>query len=172
MTKNPVFIITGKQGEGKTTLLTKVVSLLKNNKIPMSGFVAKGYWKNNKRWTFDLIEVGTGKTIPLCYRNRKTGIGFVFNTAALRYGNSLLQPVASAKKTIYIIDEIGKMEIKEKIWYNALSNLLSAENSLLLITVREAFTDEIIKKFKLTDVHVYHTLTPPEIILNEIITAV
>ncbi len=169
MTNNPIFIISGKQGEGKTTCLMQVVELLKKQQVDLSGFVAKGYWKNGQRDAFDLTDLQSGKTIPLCTRNRNNTHGFIFRTDALHYGTHLLKPSHSKKNKLYVIDEVGKMELKEKVWFRALHHLVNKGNHPILLTVRDQLVEQVVNKFGLTHVKIFQLPVLPETIVKEIL---
>ncbi len=169
MTNNPIFIISGKQGEGKTTLLMQVTALLKKQQIALSGFAAKGYWKNGQRDAFDLTDLQSGKTIPLCTRNINNKHGFIFRMDALQYGSLLLKPSHSKNKILFVIDEVGKMELKGEVWFLALHDLLKKGNNPILITVRDQFVEQIVKKFGLTNSKIFQLPVLPKTVVKEIL---
>ncbi len=166
MTNTKVFIITGKQGEGKTSLLKQVIVLLTKHNISLSGFYAKGYWDNNKRAAFDLININTNKAFPLCRKKENSNYGYIFNNKTIETGYKILKPYVSTH--LYIIDEIGKYEIDEKIWYIAIKEILKINNSYLLITVRKPLLNDVIKKFGFTKPDIFSISTPAKHISNTI----
>ncbi len=159
MPNNKLFIITGEKGEGKTSLLIELIEILQNKNISLSGFYAKGVWKNNKRSAFDLVDIKTRKSIPLCKKLEIEGwkkeLGFYFNPKALDTGNKILRFQNNKTTGLIIIDEIGKLELDGKIWHNPVSKLISETNIPMLWVVRKAFIEEIINYWGMTDVTIF-----------------
>ncbi len=159
MSNNQLFIITGEKGRGKTNLLIELIKILQNKNISLSGFYAKGFWRNNKRSAFDLVNIKTGKSIPLC-KSQKTErwekyFSFYFNSEALKVGNQILNPQNINTSDLVIIDEIGKLDINGEIWHDAVSKLISETNIPMLWVVRKTFVEEIINYWEMTDVTIF-----------------
>jgi nucleoside-triphosphatase THEP1 len=159
MTSHQVYIITGGQGTGKTSFLGHLIAELQHKKINVGGFVAEGLWKEDKRFGFTLKRISDNTSITLCTKDpdpfhKKLG-NFYFNPAAIKMGDEILQ---CDQKTadIIIIDEIGIFELREEVWFNSLQQLLDTCSKPLIIAVREKIIDEVIKKFGLKHVMVFH----------------
>lgn len=154
-----VFIITGQQGEGKTTKLMEVVEKLKQQQLNICGFVAPGYWEGDLRAGFDIVDVNSGMKMILCQNEPNENflkVGrFYFNPEAIKFGESLLQPESKNLDSLAIIDEIGIFELKGKLWANPFIKLLETSQNKILITTRDKFLDGIIENFKLTNIHVF-----------------
>ena len=166
MSNNSVFIITGGREQGKTTLLKKVIPLLKKKKIPLKGFYAQGYWENNRRSRFEVTEVNSGKTKLLCEPDTTTGHGFMFDEETVKWGAALLKP--QILPALYIIDEVGKYEVNGKVWHHALLQLAENEKAFLLITVRKNFLDKVIETFHLNNPRIFSLNHTPDKISREI----
>lgn len=157
MNQQPIFIITGEQGEGKTTRLTEVVGRLTDLGIPVRGFAAPGRWKGELRSGFSIVNLNTLESAMLCSDKSETGLmqigRFHFNPKTITIGEKLLQK----KKTgdILVIDEVGLFEIKGKVWGDVLSKLLETSDSPMLITVRRQFLDAVVEHFKMKNTTVF-----------------
>ncbi len=151
-----IFFISGEVGQGKTTLLKKILSRLNENHFGINGFTAEGYWNNGFRAGFDLKNVRTGETVIFCRENHADGyfrLGrFYFNPDAVEAGTQwlfdTLQPLGIA-----VIDEIGRFEIEGHLWSPALSRLLQQDN-LIILVVRKKFIQSIINKWHLKNVSI------------------
>ncbi len=147
-----VFIITGRQGQGKTTKLAEVTQLLKNEGQNIFGFYAIGEWENGQRSRFHIIDVNSGKKYLLCKRQRKlkTDKGnFFFISRTIEKGAQIIADGMKQQKALAVIDEIGRFEISETVWYSIFRKLLF--NRLpVLITVRESLLKQVIDKFGIT----------------------
>ena len=128
--KGRIIVITGEQGSGKTTQLLNLVSGLKKLGLKPGGFIAEGFWEQNKRSHFDLVDVKTGNRILFCSKNMqpdwdKAGPFFI-NPAAVAFGEKLLNPSIVVQDDFIAIDEIGPFELAGKGWTKAITNLLKA----------------------------------------------
>jgi len=159
MASQKVFIISGTQGEGKTTHLKEVVRLLQEKRRSIAGFVAEGSWENNKRTAFTLVNIKSGESIPLCGSTAKDGWmkegRFYFNRDAIAMGEKWLGESISSRSDFVVIDEIGIFELNNKIWHTAFQKLLKQSNCNLIITARNSIIEKIIQKYALENIEVF-----------------
>ncbi len=151
MEKSSVFIITGSQGAGKTTKVMEVVRYLKKELPDVFGFYAIGEWENGRRSRFRIVDIQTGIDYPLCNRHQPAGAAkgkFIFTAETVKQGEEIIASGIRRKGTLAVIDEIGRFELKEKVWYSAFHNLIK-KNFPVLITVRENQLEAITAKFNL-----------------------
>lgn len=170
MQKPPVFIITGKQGEGKTTLIEKTVGLLVNNGLNVFGFYAEGEWEEGLRSRFRLVDIQTGKKQLLCSRKGRTPQAkgtFVFYNDALRSGEISLLSGLHQKNPLAVLDEIGRFELEGKVWHKALQLLLEKKIPVL-ITVRSNYLEAILRHFNINQPLVFYPATPPRQVADAI----
>jgi len=166
------FIITGKQGGGKTTKLKNVVKKLKQEGFLIRGFIADGHWLGDQRSGFDIVDLVSGDCKELCgseFKEEYFRVGrFYFNPEALRFGENILSVNNDQKVDLLVIDEVGLFELQGKIWAAAFSRLSADFKNNLLITARIDYVDEIITKFKLNEVVVFHPNDPDGMIVRQI----
>ena len=150
-----VFIISGEQGSGKTTMLKSIIGELQSKGVKVGGFIAEGSWMNSIRDGFSLLRIIDTYSIPLCQSEPKKGyfnLGrFWFNTDAIKIGEESLGIAMTKDMDMVVIDEIGIFELQRKIWYNSFIQLLNESKLLLVIAVRSKILKEVIKVFKLSD---------------------
>jgi len=148
-----VYIITGKQGGGKTSFLSTLVNLLKKNSITVGGILAKGEWVNDQRSGFQLVDLSTGQRMPLAsVISRKNCIPlgkFFFNPGSISYGNTLLTREEILKKTIIVLDEIGPFDLQGELWANGLHKLRNNYSGILILSVRKTLVRQVIRHWKL-----------------------
>jgi len=151
MKSQPVFIITGKQGEGKTTALLQLVDHLKKAGIAVAGFVAQGEWEKGLRTQFFLNDINSDTKKLLCKSVPGKGfeqIGrFYFNPETIRCGEKLIENAKPGD--LIVIDEIGMFELKGKVWGTILKKKLMEGVNPLIISARSQFLDTITEHFKL-----------------------
>ena len=151
MEKASVFIITGSQGAGKTTKVMEVVRYLKKELPDVFGFYAIGEWQNGRRSRFRIVDIQTRTDYTLCNRQQSVdaaGGRFIFTSGTVKQGKEIIASGMRRKGTLAVIDEIGRFELEEKVWYSAFHNLIK-KNFPVLITVRENQLEVIIAKFNL-----------------------
>jgi len=155
MHKAKVFIISGRSGEGKTTLLKKIIELLKTQGLSLYGLYAEGKWEQDNRVSHCLVEIGGNKKIELCTTDKREGWiqenRFYFNPEAISVGNRIIKSAATENTDLIIIDEIGPFEIKGKIWANAFEKLIRSTSKPILITAKQILVNSIVTKFDITD---------------------
>jgi len=158
--ENKVFIIAGKQGGGKTTYLKKVLKSLKNNNIKVGGFIAEGYWKDNKREQFDLINLKTSERIIYCQRETKTDWEkvrhFYINPLGQSFGEKALNPENLNDVDLIIIDEVGPFEVENKGWATAIEKLLNISDLPMIWVVRESILFEVLEKWEVEPIEMFH----------------
>ena len=170
MNKHPLFIISGTQGEGKTTALVRIIEELRKDGIVVAGFIAEGEWEKGLRIRFYIRDVANTVKMILCQSKedeafKKQG-RFYFNREAIQLGAKLVQ--TNEFKQVVVLDEIGLFEINGHVWAPILKKLISIDNTPVVITVRDTFVDQVISTFNITKSEVFHCKTEPELIAKKI----
>jgi len=152
-----VNIITGTKQSGKTTfLLDKIQELRKDGKI-VSGIISRGTFLNNKRHSFFVQDVSTGKEQLLMTTKHIRGaekIGkFYIDQKAFDWGKSILVNDINSNADYIVLDEIGRFELDSKGWANIIPALLESNKDLFFV-VREEWVSEFIKKYQIIDVNI------------------
>jgi nucleoside-triphosphatase len=143
-----IFIITGEQGSGKTTFLEEAISLLKEKNIKIGGVLAPGFWHENQRDRFDLVNLTTGDRILFCQRKEVPGWDrirhFYVNPAGQSFGGKALLESQRIGCHVVVIDEIGPFELQGKGWAKPLDELLRRQGIAVVISVRKKLLHEVI----------------------------
>jgi len=147
---NKIFFITGPQGAGKTTFVKELAALFKEYGFSTGGFIAEGYWDNNLRSGFDIVDIDGKERELLC--NTIAGEGdeqfrrFFFKQKGLQFGNQILEKTAG-KNLIVFIDEVGALELEGRGWANAIEKLIENPPAAMIWTVRENIAETISARF-------------------------
>lgn len=154
------FIITGKKGEGKTTKIEELVNLLTLEKISVNGVIAKALFVEGERNSYQAKVIADNTPEVLCTAIPTANfeqIGhFYFNSQLIKKTEDQLNKIKK-DNIVFVIDEIGPMELKGKVWSKLLNNVLSMENYTLLLSIREPLLNEIILHFNLMNTFVFNT---------------
>ncbi len=148
-----VFIIKGEKGSGKTTLLTKTVECLRAEGLNIGGILAPGYWSENKRAAFDIVDVCSGNSKKLCSvesnsNNVKIG-NFYFEQEGLKFGRQALALEKVKSLDVCVVDEIGPLELKGEGWSNSLDEIFSGFKNILVLVVRNELIEEVCRRWSI-----------------------
>jgi nucleoside-triphosphatase THEP1 len=152
--KNKIFIITGSRGSGKTTFLENLTLELKNQSVLTAGFKAKGFWQNNTRSHFEIVDLITEEKRLFCTVEQVSGwekIGhYYLNPLAVDFGEEILEPNQSNQFSLFAIDEIGTFELQGKGWFNAIQKRIkSSPNIPMIWVVRSNLLQEVLEYFNI-----------------------
>ncbi len=150
-----IFIISGSIGQGKTTQVQKIIEKLKMENIPVSGIFSPRIMENNTTVGYDIVDIATNKREKFL---RKTGdrsfskIGhYSIFPDGIKTGENALTVSKDNKGRIVVIDEVGRLELKDMGWSKNIDDLLNSTDNNLIFTVRDTYTEQVILKWNLED---------------------
>lgn len=155
--RKPVIIISGERQQGKTAFLQELVRKLKESNVEVTGFFAAGVHEGSKRIGFDLVDVKSGNSWPLCREKETTGSyhRFQFNEETLARGNRILDIAELGEAKLVVIDEVGPIEMKNGGWAQAIGKLLNEAEIVHLWTVRKSMIKQVASTWPVGDIHIY-----------------
>lgn len=156
-----VLLLTGKPGVGKTTVLMKVVSRLKEQGYCVGGMISQETRKNNLRVGFKILDVNSDKSGWLAKINQKDGpqIGkYRVNIEDLDIIGVQAITYAIANCDIIAIDEIGPMELFSKKFKKATRKALESRKPVIAIVDWKA-KDELTGETKSSEDTETYTVT-------------
>ena len=148
-----VVIVSGKQGEGKTTQCLKIAVAAEKEGQRIGGFVSLGKWKNGLRHSFELLDLRTRILYELASRDQIAGwekVGsFYFNPETIKIGENILREHLKDSEWLFV-DEIGKFDIQGRVWGPILKEILP-KSSFTILVIRDSFVDEVLAHFEITN---------------------
>jgi nucleoside-triphosphatase THEP1 len=151
------FIVTGGRGEGKTTWIRKLATLLRENNLNASGIIAERIMSGDVTTGYDIVTIGSGERhsfLTSSEGKKGTRIGkFIINDESLEAGKKLLHSLADKKDHITVIDEVGRLELNNGGWSDNIDELKSSEGTLIIV-VRNEFIEEVRRRWNLKDADV------------------
>ncbi|NQZ79042.1 MAG: hypothetical protein HRT61_23435 [Ekhidna sp.] len=145
-----IYIVTGEIQSGKSTELLKWISEKEKEGMSVGGFL--NVVIDGKKWFHDISTHDRWLMEEEDQKNNAIKIGrYAFSFAAFARAKKLL--VCSKNYFDYfIIDEIGKLELKQKGLESSLSKFLVTQTCVknLILVVRKQLVDEVIKAYQLT----------------------
>jgi nucleoside-triphosphatase THEP1 len=142
-----VLIITGAQGEGKSTLVGTLARAAREAGLSLGGLQAPGFWEMGRRSGFDAVDLGGGERRPLC---RTEGPGdwpsqgpFRFSPEGLAFGRQALDAALRRDPDVVIVDEVGPLELRGEGWSAGLDALVRGRRRPMVWAVRQGLIDEV-----------------------------
>ncbi len=149
----PVFIITGEQGQCKTTFLYQVLGLITGLHPHLRGVITPGHVRDGRRSGFTLVDLATGTREPLCSADPFPGCErhgrFFFRPEGLALGRRALSLPDTGKADLLIIDEVGRFELQGAVWANELDRLCARPHPPMIWTVRRRLLNTVIDRWSL-----------------------
>lgn len=153
-----VIIISGNQGEGKTTLVKQTIQALKDKGIKPAGIYADGLIDDNKRSGFDAVNIISDERTPLCRKDLKEYFvkagPFCFYKSGINFGLKALSAENIKDAKAVFLDEIGFLELQGKCWGNIISTLTQRE-IVFITTVRNSLVDDVIEYWDIKNADIY-----------------
>lgn len=151
----PVFIITGEQGQCKTTFLYQVLGLITGLELRLRGVIAPGHVRNGRRSGFTLVDLASGRQELLCSTDPSPGCEvhgrFCFRPEGLALGRKALSLQGTGETDLLVIDEVGRFELQGAVWAGQLDRLCTLPHPPMVWTVRRRLLDTVIERWSLED---------------------
>ncbi|BBL67048.1 nucleoside-triphosphatase [Methanoculleus chikugoensis] len=151
----PVFIITGGQGQCKTTFLHLVLGLIVGLNVRARGVIAPGHVRDGRRSGFTLVDLATGEHEELCSIDpdpRCEAHGrFYFRPEGLAFGRRALAPPDPRETDLMVIDEVGRFELQGVVWAEQLDRLTAHPHPPMVWTVRRRLLDTVVERWNITN---------------------
>ena len=145
-----VLLLTGNPGVGKTTVLMKAVSALKEKGYRVGGMISREAREGGTRIGFEILDLNSGRSGWLAHVNQKKGpqVGkYRVNREDLDFIGAKAIADAVEKCAIIAIDEIGPMELFSGKFKEATRNALESLKPVLAVVHWKA-RDEMINEAK------------------------
>ena len=146
MNKN--LLLTGLPGSGKTTVIKKVIDILKSrdDAPPMSGFYTQEVRKEGQRVGF-LIKTLKGREGYLAHKDFPSPFRVgAYGVSLENLENMVIPVIETADAGLLIIDEIGKMECFSEHFVRAVTEALDSPIPVIA-TISQKY-DKTIRTFK------------------------
>lgn len=154
-----VHIIAGEQGSGKSTLMKQLLHSARSAGILCGGFIAIGFWRGDTRSGFDLMLVSSGRVLPFCRDQQQEGWiplrRFFFSPETLATGIEEISVAMDQPTGLWLIDEIGPIDLEGKLWHDTFRKLLQATNAPVIVTIRPAMVNNVISHFGISNYHIH-----------------
>ncbi len=172
-----ILIISGPIRSGKTTYTGQVAEALKSGNIAVGGIVSPRIMESDETTGYDISDLRTGHREPFLRLKNDTTVSsigrFEILDAGLYAGTDALTVQPDAEPDVVIIDEIGRLELEGKGWAGSLETLLSGTACHLVLAIRDTFTEEVIRHWKLRNVTIVGPWqAEPRVVAAQLVAAV
>ena len=142
--RNKITIISGKKGEGKTSIIRQIIDRFRIAGITLCGLYSPGLYADTRKIGISVMDIATGRRMQLAYYDpgwdpEMPVREWRFNDEAIAWGDRVLaQCMERASGDVLIIDEIGYLELeKQKGWESVFRLTDKAPFLKIYIVVRE-----------------------------------
>lgn len=150
----PVYILTGEQGEGKTTFLRDILPGLAEQGVRIRGILAPGSFRNGIRSGFSVLDPTTGISEDLSSADPFPGCEqhgiYYFRPEGILFGCRVLSDPRIPRETdLLVIDEVGIFEMRGEIWAESINRIVAMPFPPMIWTVRHSLVDAVIERWQL-----------------------
>jgi nucleoside-triphosphatase THEP1 len=141
-------ILAGDTRSGKTTWAGEIVGALRSRGVKVGGMLATGLLTDARRSGFDITDLSTGRTVPLC-REGDAGAEaeqrwgrFTFAREGLELGREALT-VRGLSADVIVVDEVGPLELAGGGWAESLDAIVGRFGGQILVVARLAVVEAV-----------------------------
>jgi nucleoside-triphosphatase THEP1 len=144
-----IVLLTGARGSGKTTLLREVAARARGAHAQVGGILQHVVWQDGERCGYDVEDLATGRTAPLC-RLKSAGSPavraweagpFEFLPRGVALGRRAIRRAGGAD--LVLIDEVGLLEAAGRGWAPLLDRLVNGRRGSMAWVVRRGLVDAV-----------------------------
>ncbi len=166
-----VWLVSGAVGSGKSTFACTVANSLADRQFKVGGILSVRQVKNGETIGYNILDLSTNETEKFLIFGHIPGkeqIGrFSICPEGIEKGNQALRSSIQNKYDLVIIDEVGRLELGDRGWSDALKKLTEMPEPPLLITVRKGLEQKIIDKWKISNYEVVNVEVSDPLLLAE-----
>jgi len=150
-----IFIISGKQNQGKTK---KIKSIYLEEKKG-DGFITQKIFRDSAFYGYEIIRLSTGESRIQSVKSElfPDGISplyrcgaYSFYSDGFSFADSVIDDIISKGTNPVFIDEIGPLELEGRGHYNCLIKILNSSRTVYF-TIRNSCLENVIKSFSIKD---------------------
>jgi nucleoside-triphosphatase THEP1 len=150
---HPVFVATGPLHGGKTTFVSGLIERLRDEGIPVGGFICEGTFRENKRSSFTLVDLENGEKTELASAEHDRWpirLGrYCFNPEAFAKGEQIIRKAVAGGAEVVIIDEIGPLELNGEGWSHILESLEGSGAPVQVWVVRQQILEQVLERWQI-----------------------
>ena len=145
-----IIIVSGAIDAGKTTKIKSLIESYELSDKELSGFYSEKVFQSNELIGYDLVFLVLQKTVPFLRLKPFDTMGVDDRIGDYYINKTAISSAAteiSNTHSIIFMDEIGRLELRNAGFAALLTDLLKNFEGTLILAVRDAFLDEVCKKW-------------------------
>ncbi len=135
-----IHVLSGEAGVGKTTLCIRAAGLLQQAGLRVAGVVSPARLEDGAKTGIFAQDIRSGERRLLAERGNRDGLGWSFDTDALRWGADVLR--AAPPCDVLVVDELGPLEMKHDAGWMAAWDILNSHAGAAIVVVRPSLVEE------------------------------
>lgn len=161
MSAGGIILWVGPKHSGKTTMVAGSVGRFRTRGLLVGGILAPSLYRRGRLVGFDVVDLYSGRRAPLLRLGRPADVGrFAFRKEGLELGRSALDSLHRSRSDLVIVDEFGPLELSGKGWRKAVDRLIDANQTTLLLVVRQELCDEVSALYASKSVRIMRASVP------------
>jgi nucleoside-triphosphatase len=140
----------GPKHSGKTTSVARLAQKANSEGFNVAGVLAPSVYDDDRLTGFEVVDLRTGKRLPLANRQITRGMvgEFNFTKAGLEFGRNALSSEVVKSAELIIVDEFGPLELEGKGWRKDIDSILSNIDALVVLVVRNEIAEKVQSLYK------------------------
>lgn len=152
-----IFFITGGVGQGKTSALRQIVTILQHHQIKTCGVYSPRMVQDGETIGYDVVDICTGNREIFLRTNgddtmARIGRFFIY-PHGLAHGRKALAADAAHGARILVVDQVGQLELDGEGWAEPLLKWLNAGGTLVVLTARPEHAQAMTRLWNLQRVY-------------------
>lgn len=155
-------VLYGPSQAGKTSFLQKLVAYYQSLGLEVRGILSPSVFNEEKKVGIKVKDIYSGEERylaakrPIALPRMQGQLSFVFDEDAIHWGRNILKN--SLPTEVFIVDEIGPLEIKEnRGWKEAIGQIMVQQYQLGIVVLRESLHDYVRDKWPVTEYLPFHS---------------
>jgi len=143
--RNRLILWTAKKHSGKTTSVARLAQIAEDEGFVVAGVLAPSIYHNGRLAGFYVLDLRDKTGTPLAIREADADEteSFTFIAEGLKLGSAALSRAGAESVDIIIVDEFGPLELNSGGWRKNVDLLLSSNNAVILLVVREELANQV-----------------------------
>jgi len=143
-----LIVLTGRPGIGKTTILKRITSILKEKGTSVGGILTEEVREHGVRIGFDMLDVSSGLRLRLASIHGINGPRIGRYSVDLSVCSKAASILLDTDTDVIVFDEIGPMELLSDDVSDALKRLLNVEDKKnIIVVVHRRFRHRMIYEY-------------------------
>jgi nucleoside-triphosphatase THEP1 len=149
---NRIFIITGAVGSGKSSVVAAIVEALREKGVAVGGIMSPRVMAEGRTVGYDVTDIMDGRSFVFLREGDDESLERVgryrMMAGGLAAGREALERAYERGDAVVVADEVGRLELGGGGWSAQLERVTAGGAQVMVMAVRDAFWEEVVRKFR------------------------